>query len=212
LSNRENVSWKNVWTFNMDEFLDWEGRPLRQFHSSMEANLFTRLKADLNVPEEQRWFPDPFNPDAIDEKIDEMGGIDVAYGGMGEHGHLAFNEPVTTYSYYTHLTPEQFKGSKSRVVEMNPETLTRGLNAPSFQFPPRAVTLGMRVILEAKKIVLVGGGRVPIFRIACMHPPSMDFPVTYIQEHPNPKETVTVYVSAHDPYAPYPPRAQVPAQ
>jgi len=200
MSNKEEVSWKNVWTFNMDEYLDWEGRPIPEdhphsFHAAMKRSLFNVLKEVLRPPEGQRWFPDPFDPDAIDEKIDELGGVDIAYGGIGEHGHIAFNEPVNTY--FMRLTPEEFKRSKTRVVELNPDTLTRGLRSTLFEIPPRAVTLGMRVILEAKSIILVSGG--PQFRIACMHPPSMDFPVTHIQEHPNPKETVAVYTAKEHP-------------
>jgi len=196
ISNTERISWRNVWTFNMDEYLDWEGRPIPEdhphsFHASMKRNLFNLLNEELRPPEEQRWFPDPFDPDAIDDKIDELGGIDTAYGGIGEHGHIAFNEPVNTY--FMRLTPEEFKRSKTRVVELNPDTLTRGLRSPLFEIPPRAVTLGMRVILEAKSIALVSFG--PIFRIACMHPPTMDFPVTYVQEHPDPKNSVNLYTA-----------------
>jgi len=196
ISNKERVSWKSVWTFNMDEYLDWEGRPIPEdhplsFHASMKRNLFNLLDEELRPPEEQRWFPDPFCPDAIDCKIDELGGIDIAYGGIGEHGHIAFNEPPNTY--FMRLTPSEFKKSKTRVLELNPDTLTRGLRSPLFEIPPRAVTLGMRVILESESIVLASGGS--ICRIACMHPPTLDYPVTFVQEHPNPKETVTIYVA-----------------
>ena len=73
ISNRERVSWRNVWTFNMDEYLDWEGRPIPEdhpmsFHGAMKRDLFDRLDPDLRIPEAQRWFPDPFAPDAIDAK------------------------------------------------------------------------------------------------------------------------------------------------
>ncbi len=53
--------------------------------------------------------------------------------------------------------------------------------------------MGMKVILGAKTIVLSTGGTVA--RIAAMHPPTIDFPVTFIQEHAGPKDTVTLYVS-----------------
>ena len=203
ISNEEKVSWKQVWTFNMDEYLDWEGRPIPpshpwSFHRSMEENLFTLLDPALRIPEQQRWFPDPMNPDAIDDQIDALGGIDVAYGGIGLHGHIAFNEPVDTF--YLRLTPQEFKQSRTRVVSLNSDTMTRTLRA-GHNMPPLAVTLGMRVILEARKIILAGNGSV--FRIAAMHPPSMNYPVTYIQEHPNPKETVTLYADTQGVTIPY---------
>ena len=202
LSNREKVSWKSVWTFNMDEYLDWENRPIpsshpMSFHGAMERDLFSRLDPDLCIPEEQRWFPEPMDPDAIDRKIDEITGgegVDVTYGGIGEHGHIAFNESPDLMAHFVHLTPEDFKKSKTRVIpHLNPETWTRALRNPSYTLcPPGAVTLGMRVLLEGKRIELAGWGIVT--RIAAMHPPTMEYPVTYIQEHENPKQTVTVYL------------------
>ena len=201
ISNRERVSWKNVWTFNMDEYLDWEGRPIPKdhpmsFHGSMKRDLFDRLDADLRIPKEQRWFPDPFAPDAIDDKIVEVTGgegVDVCYGGIGEHGHVAFNESPDLMGHYTHLTPEEFKNSKTRPLPLNPETLVRAFGSPLYTLcPPGVVTLGMKVILGAKTILLATDAR--LGRIAAMHPPSMDFPVTFIQEHANAKDTVKLYV------------------
>ena len=203
ISNRERISWKNVWTFNMDEYLDWEGRPIPEdhpmsFHGSMKRNLFDRLDPELRIPEAQRWFPDPFNPDAVDRKIDEISGgqgVDVCFGGIGEHGHIAFDEAPDLMTHYMHLTPDEFKQSKSRVLpHLNMETLARAFRSPLYTLcPPGAVTLGMKVILGAKRIELVGRG--PITKIAAMHPPTMDYPVTFIQEHSDPKETVTLYTA-----------------
>lgn len=202
ISNRERISWKNVWTFNMDEYLDWEGRPIPEdhpmsFHGAMKRYLFDLLDEELRIPEEQRWFPDPFDPDAIDAKIDEITqgqGVDICFGGIGEHGHVAFNESPDLLGHYVHITPEEFKNSKTRVLTLNPETLVRAQRHPLYTLcPPMAVTLGMRVILGAKRIELATSGI--IAKIAAMHPPTMDFPVTYIQEHPNPKETVRLLVS-----------------
>lgn len=203
ISNKERVSWKNVWTFNMDEYLDWEGRPIPEdhpmsFHGSMKRNLFDLLDEDLRIPEKQRWFPDPFAPDAVDEKIEEItegAGVDICYGGIGEHGHIAFDEAADLMTHYIHLTPEEFKNSKTRVLpHLNPETLARALRNPLYTLcPPGAVTLGMKVLLGAKTIELASAG--VIMKIAAMHPPTMDFPATFIQEHPHPKETVTIYVS-----------------
>ena len=202
ISNMERVSWKNVWTFNMDEYLDWEGRPVPKdhpmsFHGAMKTYLFDQLDEDLRIPESQRWFPDPFAPDAIDNKIDELTGgegVDICFGGIGEHGHIAFDESPDLMNHYTHLTPDEFKNSKTRPLQLNPETLVRAFRNPLYTLcPPRAVTLGMRVILGAKRIELSTAG--VIAKIAAMHPPTMDFPVTCIQEHANAKETVKLYVS-----------------
>ena len=206
ISNKERISWRNVWTFNMDEYLDWQGRPVPQghpmsFEGFMKRNLFNLLKKEIRIPEEQIWFPDPFTPDAIDEKIEELGGIDTAYGGIGYHGHIAFNEPVSTY--YARLTPEEFKKSKTRVIDLNPDTFVInsvcGIGGNPYGLPPKAVTLGMKPILEARTIELYcdgGSWQQTSFRIACMHPPTLDRPVTYVQEHHHPKNTVTIFADA----------------
>ena len=204
ICNRERISWKKVWTFNMDEYLDWEGRPVgidhpMSFRRFMNAELFQLLDEELRIPAAQSWFPDPFNPDAIDGKIAELGGIDVAYGGIGYHGHIAFNEPVPTY--FTRLTPEEFKNSKTRVVPLREDTFVInslcGLGGNCYSLPPMAVTLGMKSILEARRIELYCDGWIlekqqTTFRLACMHPPTLDRPVTFVQEHPDPKNTVLI--------------------
>jgi len=206
ISNKEEISWEDVWTFNMDEYLDWQGRPVPEDHPMsfkgfMRRNLFNLLKKGIRIPEEHIWFPDPFNPDMIDEKIEEIGGIDTAYGGIGYHGHIAFDEPVNTY--YTGLTPEEFKKSKTRVVDLNSDTLVInsvcGIGGNPYGLPPKAVTLGMKPILEARTIELYcdgGSWQQTSFRIACMHPLTLDRPVTYVQEHPDPKNTVTIFADA----------------
>lgn len=203
ISNREGISWKNVWTFNMDEYLDWEGRPIPEdhsmsFHGSMKRNLFDRLDPAIRIPEAQRWFPDPFAPDAIDDKIAKVTngeGVDICFGGIGEHGHIAFDEAADLMTHYFHLTPDEFKNSRSRVLpHLNPETLSRAFRNELYTLcPPGAVTIGMKSILGAKSIQLATAG--VILKIAAMHPPTMDFPVTFIQEHEDAKNTVRLLAS-----------------
>jgi glucosamine-6-phosphate deaminase len=200
LSNRERLSWRNVWLFNMDEYLDWQGRPIAEdhplsFRAAMRREFYDLLDEELRPPPGQRWFPDPFAPEAIEAKIDEVtggSGVDVCYGGVGEHGHLAFNEAPDLLSHYSLLTPAEFKASRTRSLRLNPETLSRAFASPQYSLcPPAAVTLGMRVLLGAKRIELATFG--VRLKLAAMHPPTMDYPATYIQEHPNAKATVVLY-------------------
>ncbi|MHB1134051.1 MAG: sugar phosphate isomerase family [Chloroflexota bacterium] len=203
MSNQRRVSWRRVWTFNMDEYLDWQGRLIPEehpmsFRAAMQRELWQRLDAELRPPEAQRWFPDPFAPEAIERQIDEVTGgegVDVCYGGVGEHGHLAFNEAPGPLGHYAHLTPAEFKESRTRALQLNPETLSRAFGSPLYTLaPPAAVTLGMRVLLGAKRIVLATSG--VRIKLAAMHPPSLDYPVTFVQEHRDPKETVILHGAA----------------
>ncbi|MHB1415419.1 MAG: sugar phosphate isomerase family [Chloroflexota bacterium] len=203
LSNRERLSWRDVWLFNMDEYLDWQGRPIPEdhpmsFRAAMRREFYDRLDEELRPPEVQRWFPDPFDPEATERKIDEVTGgegVDVCYGGVGEHGHLAFNEAPGLLAHYAHLTPEEFKASRTRALPLNPETLSRAFSSPLYTLsPPGAVTLGLRVVLGAKRIELATFG--VRLKLAAMHPPSLDFPATFIQEHADPKRTVIIHGAA----------------
>ena len=104
ICNQERISWRNVHTFNMDEYCDWQGRavpithPL-SFEGTMHRLLFDALDPGLRIPEEQAHFPDPLNLERISERIRDVGGIDTCYGGIGYHGHVAFNEPPISRWY-----------------------------------------------------------------------------------------------------------------
>ena len=66
------------------------------------------------MPEEQRVFPDPNDLGRIPALIEQLGGVDIAFGGIGITGHLAFNEPQPE------LTPEQFAQLPTRVLDIHP--------------------------------------------------------------------------------------------
>lgn len=203
--NEEKVSLEKVWFFFMDEYLDWEGRLIQEDHPMsfkgyMNKNFFDLISTDLGLSNGNIIFPDPVDPDQGLHKIDELGGIDVCYGGIGFHGHIAFNEPYDTY--YSRMTIDKFLHSKTRVVELNPDTFIInsicGIGGNSYGLPPRAVTIGMEPIFGAKKIELYCDGgdlnwQLATFRLACMHPPTLDRPATLLQLHEDPMETVTIF-------------------
>ena len=122
----ERISMKNLWIFMMDEFLDWESRPLPEdgVYGSLHAvmkRVFARIDPELMCPPEQIIFPDPQDLDAYDNKIEELGGIDTIWAGVGCKGLIAFCE--APHSRYYRISQEQFKNSKTRIVELNEDTL-----------------------------------------------------------------------------------------
>jgi len=193
ITNRERISWKNVWVFQMDEFLDWQGRPIPRTHPlSFEACLREKLLGaideDLRPPAERLVVPHPFRPDEISEKIRECGGVDACYGGIGYHGHVAFNEPPNTR--WRRIPEEELRESLTRVVALGSDSIvvqsiaSAGGNAAAI--PPMAVTLGMKDILGSRKIRLycAGGERHrAVFRMAVAGEVSTDYPVTLVQGH-----------------------------
>jgi glucosamine-6-phosphate deaminase len=195
ICNEERVSWRDVHTFNMDEYLDWQGRPIPldhplSFEGYMRRMLFEQLAPELRIPEDQIHFPDPLNLDHISQRIAELGGIDTCYGGIGYHGHLAFNEPPI--SRWFKLTPDEFRDSLTRIVPLAPETIVmnsiRATGGNPAALPPMAVTLGMRDILGARRLRLYcqgGEWQRAVLRFALLGEEDVDYPVTLAQSHPD---------------------------
>jgi glucosamine-6-phosphate deaminase len=195
ICNREGISWRNVFTFNMDEFLDWQGRPipvdhLLSFEGFMRRTLFSALDLKLRIPEDQAFFPNPFRIGAISEAIAKVGGIDCCYGGIGYHGHVAFNEPPI--SRWWTVTIAELRDSLTRVVVLGDDSIVvqsiHCSGGDSAAVPPMAVTLGMRDILSSKKIRLycaAGERHRAIFRITVAGDESVYYPSTLVQGHPD---------------------------
>ena len=198
--NERNVSLKNVWFINMDEYLDddrkWvpESHPL-SFRGFMDRNVYARIKPELVMPKEQRVFPDPDRPERILELIRELGGVDIAFGGIGINGHVAFNEADPT------LTPEEFRALRTRVLRITPETRTANaigdLNGALEDMPHYCVTIGIYEILQAGKIRLgcFRNWHRAVVRRAAYGEDSTEFPVTLLRDHPDITLSFTEYVA-----------------
>lgn len=195
ICNREHISWKEVYTFQMDEFLDWEGRPLPldhplSFEGFMRRQVFGKLDPELRPGADHMYFPDPFNPDEISRQIVAAGGVDTCFGGIGYHGHVAFNDPPISRWY--RISIQQLRESRTRVVMLGEDSIVvQSINSAggsSDLIPPMAVTLGMRDILGARRIrlFLAGGERHrAVFRITLLDEPRPDYPSTLLQGHPD---------------------------
>ncbi|MCC8357473.1 MAG: glucosamine-6-phosphate isomerase [Oscillospiraceae bacterium] len=204
LVNQERLSLKNVCFFNMDEYLtdedEWiaEDSPL-SFRGFMNRQVYTRIDPALVMPPEQRIFPDPKAPGRLSALLEELGGADLCVGGIGITGHLAFNEPQPE------LTAEAFAALTTRVLDIAPET--RATNAAGDlggaleAMPRRAVTIGMKEILSAKKLRLAvfRDWHRAVCRRAAYGDVTSDFPATLAQTHPD----AVLYVNATAAQAPF---------
>lgn len=194
LANQRQLSLKQVWFVNMDEYLDEKDQylPLNHrlsFRSFMEKNVYGALDPKLVMPPSQRLFPNPTDPKALDRKLEELGKIDVCYGGIGITGHLAFNEPED-------VSVQVFRERPTRILSISPETRTINsvgdLNGAIEAMPKRCVTIGMKQILSAKRVYLAcfrDWHRAVVRRALCGSP-SATFPVTLLQNHPNASITI----------------------
>jgi glucosamine-6-phosphate deaminase len=195
ICNREHLSWKEVYTFQMDEFLDWEGRPLPldhplSFEGFMRRHVFGKLETELKPSPDHTHFPNPFNPDEISRQIQAVGGIDTCFGGIGYHGHVAFNDPPISRWYRVSI--QQLRESHTRVVMLGEDSIVVQsigcAGGSSDLIPPMAVTLGLRDILASRRIrlYLAGGERHrAVFRISLLDEPRPDYPSTLLQGHPD---------------------------
>jgi len=186
--NAENINLANCWLFMMDEQCDEQGVCLSQNHPLSFRYHFTneftlRVDEHRRVPIEQVIFPTLDTVPTLADKIAVLGGIDTTYGGIGIHGHVAFNEPAV-----------KIRESEPRLVELN--DFTRTINAIRSQvggnlenFPRHGITLGMRQVLGAKRIRLYCRNGIDIdwantiLRLAVLGTPGDDYPVTHIRDH-----------------------------
>lgn len=198
--NSENISLKNVWFLNMDEYLtdekEWidKSHPL-SFRGFMDRTVYTRVRPELVMPEDQRIFPDPKDPENMWRTIQALGGVDICFGGIGINGHVAFNEAQDE------LTPDQFRSLPTRVLEISRETRTANaigdLNGAIDDMPRWCVTIGMKEIYSARKIRLgcFRDWHRAVARHACYGEASAHFPVTLLQEHPDALLRITEFVA-----------------
>ena len=184
--NRESLSLADCWFFFMDENCDDEGRAVAAEHPLSFKGEARRLFLDHLDPkcaldESRVVFPNEKNIDQLESMIDSVGGIDTCYGGIGIHGHVAFNEPEPGVA-----------DTGPRKVRLNDFTVT--INAVREEvggnlecFPREAYTLGMRQILGARRIRLYCRNGCEfdwantVLRLALFGEPGDDYPVTHIR-------------------------------
>lgn len=186
--NEQNISLKNVWFINMDEYLtddkQWIPKEHKlSFRGFMERTVYTKIKPELVMPEEQRIFPDPNHTGYIQEVIDRLGGVDICFGGIGINGHVAFNEARDD------ISGEEFLKLPTRVLEISKETRAVNsigdLNGALDDMPRYCITIGMNEIFHARKIRLgcFRDWHRSVVRHAAYGKPSAHFPVSLLQEH-----------------------------
>jgi glucosamine-6-phosphate deaminase len=160
LINRMNLSCRHVHTFNMDEYADQDGRAAPRdwrggFQYWMWHDLFGRIRPDLAIPAEQIHFPTDRNVNDYSKWLEDLGGADVCYGGIGWAGHIAFVEPHVGARYGDDL--DGFLKLGTHVTDLHPITVCQnslyadGGSAGDWSWvPPKAVTIGPKDVVAAK--------------------------------------------------------------
>ena len=179
LHREEGLSFRNVITFNLDEYYPIDKEAWQSYYSYMHRNLFQYV----DIPAANIYIPDGTLPKEdikahcalYEKKIEEAGGIDIQILGIGNNGHIGFNEPGS--SIY----------SRTRLINL--ENSTRLANAYEFanisQVPRLALTMGINTILKAKKIILLAWGpaKAPVVRLAVEGNVTEGVPASLLQNH-----------------------------
>ncbi|MEX2435052.1 MAG: glucosamine-6-phosphate deaminase [Balneolaceae bacterium] len=181
IHREEGISFKNVITFNLDEYYPIDPDSLQSFSRFMNEHLFDHI----DIPREQIHIPDGTIPEEkiekycedYEQKIEDAGGIDIQLLGIGKTGHIGFNEPGSR--------PD----SPTRLITL--DKVTRKDAASNFfgeeYVPRRAITMGVGTILKADKILLMawGEGKAPIIKETIEGEKKESVPASYLQDHPN---------------------------
>lgn len=179
MHRQEGLGFAGCRTFNLDEYAGLGPDHPNAYRRYMNDHLFGQV--DIAMANTQ--VPDGLAPDMAAEGrryealIREAGGIDLQLLGIGENGHVGFNEPMSAFD------------SRTRGIGLTPET--RRQNAGMFggdpeRTPSRAITVGIATILEAREILLVatGAAKAAALAEAIGGPVSLRHPASALRDHP----------------------------
>ncbi|NNF82060.1 MAG: glucosamine-6-phosphate deaminase [Flavobacteriaceae bacterium] len=181
MHQEEGLSFRNVISFNLDEYYPMETGNIQSYHYFMHLHLFSHI----DIPDENINIPDgTIDPEnlreyciAYDKKIEAAGGLDFQLLGIGRTGHIGFNEPGSHYN------------SATRIITL--DHITRVDAAPAFlgidNVPRKAITMGIGSVRKAKRIVLLawGSNKASVVQKSIEGEITSDVPASYLQNHQN---------------------------
>ena len=179
----EGLSFKNVITFNLDEYYPISPLSIHSYHQYMRIHLFNHLDIpheNINIPDGTMILETVHDYcREYEKKIASAGGIDLLLLGIGRTGHIGFNEPGSG------------RNSKTRIITL--DTITRQEEANQFQgfanVPRKAITMGIDTILNAKQIILTAFGetKAKVIQQTIEEDPKSEVPSSFLQLHNNAK-------------------------
>lgn len=181
MHREEGLSFQNVVTFNLDEYLPMPKTSGHSYHYFMHRHLFDYIDIDpgnIHIPDGTLTTEEiePFCRE-YEKSIEAAGGIDIQILGIGRTGHIGFNEPGSSIH------------SKTRMVYLDDLTIKDA--AAEFggvdNVPAKAITMGVSTILQARRIILMAWGekKAPILKQTVEGSISDALPATFLQTHPH---------------------------
>jgi len=158
--NKFKVNCSNLYTFNLDEYVDENGNIAPEtweygFAYSFKQNFYMNIAPELRPPEKHIYSPTNENINDYGKMLSDLGEADLAVTGPGWTGHLAFIDPDSPE--YTGITLEEFKERGPGIVTLSPFTIAQNSLHSSFgssgdlsRVPPKAATIGPAQVVRAK--------------------------------------------------------------
>ena len=177
MHKEEGLSFKNVITFNLDEYYPMLPDAAQSYVSFMNENLFDHIdidKTNVNIPDGTLKLEDiPAFCLAYEKKIGDLGGLDIQILGIGRTGHIGFNEPGSAPNSGTRLVT---------LDDLTRRDAARDFGGKSF-VPTKAITMGIGTIFKAREIILMAWNRkkASIIKKAVEGEISSEVPATYLQ-------------------------------
>jgi glucosamine-6-phosphate deaminase len=181
---KEKVDFSQVVSFNLDEYIGLQGDHPQSYRYFMDKNFFNNIninKANTHVPS---GISKDFKEECIcyEKSIEEAGGIDIQVLGIGNNGHIGFNEPADELKVNTHIT-----NLTKETIEANSRFFNNICEVPT-----AAITMGVGAIMKAKRIILLASGKAKADIIVRLVEGKIDtyIPASLLQVH----QDVTVIV------------------
>ena len=173
------LDFSGVRTVNLDEYRGLSRTDSQSYYYFMQEHLFSQI----NLAPGASFIPDGTNDDAAavcadyEETIRALGGVDLQLLGLGNNGHIGFNEPAEVFEKETHCVD---------LVQSTIEANSRFF-ASVDEVPTQAYTMGIRTIMKAKKILVIvnGAGKADILKQAFYGPITPKVPASILQLHPD---------------------------
>ena len=150
LYEKGDIDFSEVTTFNLDEYYPISKDNSQSYYYFMNEQLFSHINVDKNrtfIPNGETDDPEK-ECEAYEALIEEAGGIDLQILGIGQNGHIGFNEPDENLNTKTHLT-----GLTENTIDANSRFFEKKEDVPT-----KALTMGIATILKSKKIIIMANG------------------------------------------------------
>ena len=173
------VDFSRVHTVNLDEYCDIPGTHDQSYRYFMDTNLFDHINIDKKNTFVASGMGDfEANARELEEKVREGGAADLQLLGIGNDGHIGFNEPNEAFELGTHCVD-----LKEETIEAN----KRFFDGNADLVPKQAYTMGIKTIMQARKVLMVanGKGKADIVKKAFFGPVTPEVPASILQMHPD---------------------------